>query len=443
MSGLNSRATFARALSGFGALTDARTGVIRKVEVLKTGENDPAIYLAHAEPCDTTALAGLPAANRGAACSATPERAIVRACGESVERYCSAFFDVGSMLLTSPAELAAAGTRHVRVEEIYPYAKWQYEQPGFKFEQPSADRQLRFVPGASLMTGEQVWLPASCVYVPYLFDAAVEPFTHMPISTGLAAGPNVDACIHKGIMEIMERDALMITWYGRLPAPRIPTASCYGLSPEIDYLLDQTQATGGDWFINWLTLDVNVPVISVALIDPGQPPLTSFGIAADPDAAHALLLAIEEALLTRMLLNRSRELIDDPQYIQRELNTLRDHLLAHATSPNLRDELRFLTAEAPNRTFQECVETLTGAPRDMRARLMDAGLEAIWIDVTTPDVAECGFRVVRTVVPGMQPLDNDHHRRYLGGARLRTVPERLGYGPRTLESFNPEPHPFP
>ena len=87
---------YAEALAEFSALTDSRTGIVGGVDLIKLSESDPVAYVAHAAPCDTTPLVGLPAANLGAACSASAERAVLRACGESVERYCSGFFDMGS-----------------------------------------------------------------------------------------------------------------------------------------------------------------------------------------------------------------------------------------------------------------------------------------------------------------------------------------------------------
>jgi ribosomal protein S12 methylthiotransferase accessory factor len=279
--------------------------------------------------------------------------------------------------------------------------------------------------------------------VPYLFDVAVEPFTHMPISTGLAAGPNMQACIHKGIMEILERDSLMVTWHARLPMPRIDPASCRGTSEQIDQLLSAAWPTGATWYLNLLTLDIDVPVISASLINSGSPPLTSFGIAADLDPERALLLALEEALLTRVLLNRSREILDDPHYLHERLQTLRDHLLAHATSTGLRAGLHFLTDEGPVIRFPQLVLQERSKTSDIGTRLAVVGLEAIYVDVTTPDVRSLGFRVVRTVIPGMQPLDNDHRYRHLGGRRLLSVPPRLGYPAPTPEMLNPDPHPFP
>ena len=438
---MSAATAYARALDGFAALVDDKTGIIRSVEVLRISERDPQVFMAYAEPSDTSPLTGIQAANRGAACAATLERAVVRACGESVERYCSAFFDFTDLRLASEAELHAAGARFVPVGDLYPFAATQFDSSGFPYE-PVGDRALRWTLGTSVGSGQGVWVPASCVYVPYLFDAAVEPFTHMPISTGLAAGPDVDSCIDKGILEILERDALMLVWYTRSVTPRIDPVTCAGVSPMIDQLLDAARPGGPAWFLNLLTLDVEVPIISAALIDPMCPPLTSFGIAADPDPQRALMLALEEAVLTRVLVNRSEEVSGGAAgSVPADVRTLREHLLAHARSPDLREGLRFLTDDGPVLSFAD-VAAATDRRRPVAERLAGAGYEAVAVEVTTDDVAQLGFRVLRTVIPGMQPLDNDHRYRYLGGRRLHTLPAALSRRPGPA-NFNPDPHPFP
>lgn len=430
--------TLAESLGAFASLVDPKTGLIRAVELMKLGPSDPPVFLAHAEPCDTAPITGMRAANRGAACSVTADRAIVRACGESVERYCSAIYDPRELRLCPASALARAGERHVRVGAVYPFDAATRALPGFPYGHVHEDTPVRWARGRSLTTGEPVWLPASCVYVPYLFDRAVEPWTHMPISTGLAAGRSVEGCITKGIHEIIERDALMIGWLARLTPPRLDLDSCRGRAADVDHLLDGAAITGARWHINLLTLDIDVPVIGAALIDPGDPPLTSFGIAADDDPVHALRLALEEAALTRTLVNRSPEILQNPGRAHERHETLRDHLLAHATSARLRERLRFMTDDGETIDFGALARPRPALVERLTAR----GLEAFWIDVTTPDVRECGFRVVRTIIPTMQPLDNDHRFRYLGGARLRQVAAARG---RDLEreGINPDPHPFP
>jgi ribosomal protein S12 methylthiotransferase accessory factor len=266
-----------------------------------------------------------------------------------------------------------------------------------------------------------------------------DAFTHMPISTGLAAGRAVQPCIDKGLCEIVERDALMIVWNARIPAPRVDPSSCLGVSDKLDRLLGSVQGPRSAWHLNLLTLDVELPVISAALIDDGAPPLTSFGIAARTDPVAALESALEEALLTRLLVNRSSDVQAGGPASGEAVRTLRDHLVAHASSVELRDRMRFLTDDGPLVTLGD-VRARYSLSEPIVALLARAGLEGCWVDITTPDVADLGFVVTRSLIAGMQPLDNDHAHRHLGGARLWTVPRHLGHA---MTSLNPDPHPFP
>ncbi len=427
------------ALSSFSELVDEKVGIIRAVELVRLSEVDPQVHLAYATPCDTVPLAGIAAANKGAACATTSEDAVIRACGECIERYCSAFWDPSALVAASESSLRASGARALNAGHFYPYAENQYAAPEFPFDRPDADRTVNWVATTSLAVPETVYVPAGCVYVPYRFEAGQDPFTHIPISTGLAAGRDLRTCVDKGLCEIIERDALMIVWNARIAAPRIDLASCLGASDTVDRLLGCVTGPRTTWYLNLLSLDIDVPVISAALIDEGSPPLTSFGIAAHVDPVRALASALEEALLTRLLVNRSSDVHARESPPAAAVRTLRDHLVAHASSVALRDRMRFLTDDGPRVALAE----IRGR-YDMREPVADclarADLEACWVDLSTPDVADFGFVVTRALVAGMQPLDNDHKHRYQGGNRLWTVPRDLGH---VVTSLNPDPHPFP
>ena len=310
----------------------------------------------------------------------------------------------------------------------------------FPFKPATPDSPVRWSLCQGL-DGQSTLIPASCVSVPYFFEAGVEPFSHMPISTGLAAGRSVPDCIEKGMCEISERDALMIVWMNCRPSPRIPPASCIGISDELDGLLAAGMMPGTRWFLNLLTLDIDVPIVTAALINDSGLPLTSFGIAADMDPATALRGALEEALLTRLLVNRSDLTAERDEASGGDLRTLRDHLLAHAASPQLRESMRFLTDYGPEIDFS-VIAANANSKDTASQRCIDAGLRPIWVNLTTSDVGDLGFKVVRTVIPGAQPLDNDHNHRYVGGSRLTSVPAALGWS-SALATFNPAPHPFP
>lgn len=429
-------------LSRFALLVDEKVGVVRSVEVVKLSESDPRIYLAYAEPCDTIPLAGIAASNKGAACATSAEAAVIRACGECIERYCSAFWQPGELVSASQAALLAEGSRALDAAQFYPFADRQYDEPGFPYARPDPHRVVHWVATTALAGEETVYVPAGCVYVPYRFEADGDPFTHMPISTGLAAGQDVGTCIDKGLCEIIERDALMIVWNARIAVPRLDPASCAGASETVDRLLRSGADDRTAWHLSVLTLDVEVPVISAALIDAGSPPLTSFGIAAHADPVRALESALEEALLTRLLVNRTPDVEDGEPGDFADVRTLRAHLVAHASSSHLRERMRFLTDDGPPVTLS-ALQARFDAGVPVRERVRHAGLDPCWVDITTPDLRELGFVVTRVLMAGMQPLDNDHVHRYLGGGRLFSVPPKVGHPRPTPTSLNPDPHPFP
>jgi len=435
------RTELAPSLAAFAGLVDEGYGIIRRVSLLRPAPGAPEIFVAYAEPSSTLPLIGVEAANRGAAASASAQRAVVRACGESVERYCSAFFDREAMPLLPAAELAAGNATVIKVSDLYPFTPAQYEEPGFPFD-PADGRAQRWVKITNTAGGSG-WIPASCVYVPYLFDRDEEPFTHMPISTGLAAGRTREDCIRKGILEILERDALMTRWHLRVPAPRIAVDSCRGFDPLLDASLRAGEGVGetgtARWHLNLITVDVEVPIITAALIDDAGTPMTSVGVSADPDPVRALLLAVEEALLTRVLLGRASELLGDLAPIP--ATTLRGHMLAHARDPVLRAALGSLIDHPDLLTLDDLLTRFVQQPA-LDGLLAESGLTAWWRELTTADVRAAGLAVVRTIIPGLQPLDNDHRFRYLGGSRLVRAARVLGVDGR-LPELNPHPHPFP
>jgi ribosomal protein S12 methylthiotransferase accessory factor len=69
-------------------------------------------------------------------------------------------------------------------------------------------------------------------------------------------------------------------------------------------------------------------------------------------------------------------------------------------------------------------------------RLGEAGLSAYVARLTTRDVRELGFEVVRALVPAAQPLFTGEA--YFG-ERARSVPTALGFEPR----LDRDHHPFP
>jgi ribosomal protein S12 methylthiotransferase accessory factor len=69
-------------------------------------------------------------------------------------------------------------------------------------------------------------------------------------------------------------------------------------------------------------------------------------------------------------------------------------------------------------------------------------LEAYAVDITADEALRCGVRVVRVVIPGLQPLSFNYCARYLGHQRLYDAPARMGYHTYAEDELNHWPQPF-
>ena len=163
------------------------------------------------------------------------------------------------------------------------------------------------------------------------------------------------------------------------------------------------------------------------------------------------MLALEEVSLSCVGMGRYAMAEKDfkPANDYSDVNTLDLHGLAHAVDPYLGKSLEFLNPSGKQISFQEIKsehdESMVNNIQNLVSKLKKKNLNVILKDLTTVDIDEVGFKVIRAVVPGMQPLDDSHKNRHLGGTRLYEVPCQMGLRSRPLteEETNPYPHMFP
>jgi ribosomal protein S12 methylthiotransferase accessory factor len=428
-------------------LVSNRVGIISQVEFVELAPEEPKVYWTRSHPADASALFGRPALNFGVAASADPNKAIMKAVGESVERYCSSQYDKEEFWFATYEEL---GTDAVPPQNFALFSEKQYAQVDFPFSPMTQQTPLRWVPGYSLNRDKPVWIPAAFVYVPYEIDPLGESRVHYPISTGLACAPNLAMAIYKAILEAIERDAFMITWHNRLSRRQINLESVN--DPFVQRLLSLIKGVPVCCHAWDLSLDISVPTILVVFSSTsGHPPYTVMGIGTALDPNRALIQALEEVYLSywgmKLYARENTDYQPEPDY--QNVNTPIQHGYAHAVWPELRESFKFLFASDKKLSIQDLPnvsnESMVANVNTLVNLLNEKGLDVIIADLTTPDIDDVGFKVVRAVIPGLQPLDVNHASRYLGGKRLYEVPCHMGLlgKPTAEEDLNPYPHLFP
>jgi ribosomal protein S12 methylthiotransferase accessory factor len=104
----------------------------------------------------------------------------------------------------------------------------------------------------------------------------------------------------------------------------------------------------------------------------------------------------------------------------------------------------FLTGDSSRKMLSEmqASQTVEGAITEIIGRLWQEKLHTYVVDLSTDEAIRAGMRVVRVLIPGLQPLSLRYRARYLGHPRLYTAPASMGYLAHLEENLNHWPQPF-
>ncbi len=278
-------------------LVDDRIGAIRQVSEVPLQAGAPLFSIFPHKPAiqapsqtnTTSPIQEEPATSR--------EAAMAKAIGEAVERYCAAIYTKEEFPLET---FESAPFRCISPEEFALYSSAQYEQPDFPYVPFSKTTPIRWTPAVDARSGEICHVPASMVYLPYIYDIeGGEPPVSQSISTGLACHCSESEAAASALCEVVERDAFTITWQAKLPAPPISLDS---LSEQNRDLVKRFECTGSIVRILNITLDDGIPTILSILMHPSdEAPAFVFAASSHLNPEIAVRKSLEELAHTRRL----------------------------------------------------------------------------------------------------------------------------------------------
>lgn len=439
------RRSLRRLFDALEYIVDERVGIVQFVSEAPRQPGNPDFFHFYAQACNTRSFSGQ--ANFGKTGGASTERrvAMAKAIGEAIERYCGAIYELADLPLHSYSD---APFQCVHPSAYALLSPEQYQMAGMLFVPFEEKTMVRWVAALDPLGGEIWQVPAAMVYVPYVYHRGHgdSPISQS-ISTGLACHCSYTEAAISAVCEVIERDAFTITWQAMLAHPQIRVES---LSARSRDMVTHFERAGYAVTLFNMTLDTGVPtVLAVSRGTLGDMPALVPAGAASPDPEEAVCKSLEELEHTREYCQKIRmhlpRLEPEPHY--GHINDQTGHLnfwCDHANAP-LAD---FLFASSERIDFDEIPRLSTGNPaRDLRVlleKVRAVNHMALLCDLTTSDVADVGLAVVRAVIPGFHPLVVGHSIRSLGGKRLWTVPQKLGYaGITQSRGDNPVPHPYP
>ncbi|MGG3469066.1 TOMM precursor leader peptide-binding protein [Neobacillus pocheonensis] len=332
------------------------------------------------------------------------------------------------------------------------HEKEHYRKPHFPFKAFHPDTPMNWVWGYSFLQEQPILVPELLAYYSLGYG---ECFVY-ETSNGCALGGSLEEAIFHGIMEVVERDSFLLTWYAKLPLPRIDLHSAD--DKELRLMVDRVhEVTGYDLHFYNSTMEHGIPSVWALAKNRKSKGLNLICAAgANPNPVSAVKSTIYE--LAGMMGKHDEKLEQDRQKYKDMLQdpfavrTMEDHGLLYGL-PEAEERLDFLLDDKrPLRTFAEEFKQ-PPANSDLKDDLLDIlnrfrrlNLEVIVVNQTTPITERNGLFCVKVLIPGMLPMTFGHHlTRVKGLERVLKVPMELGFKktPLLFEQLNPYPHPFP
>ncbi|TSC86217.1 MAG: hypothetical protein G01um10148_723 [Parcubacteria group bacterium Gr01-1014_8] len=380
--------------------------------------------------------------NAGGMSAHSDRNALTAALAECVERKIWAdktdFFKKPFTASTSEMK----DTAHISPERFAGLTEKQRTEKDFLKMQPI--NTYLWIRGYSLVQNKPIYIPAqivSRVHGIAIKKNKSEPLLRPIITTGLATGQTRKNALLSGALEVIERDAFMVTWLNQITPSHISTDELLK-SETLDALLSKCKRYRLDVDFVRLMTDAPTYVIGAVVSDGANMPPIAIGMSAHQDASRAAEKALLEALRARVNTRNRLEKFRERAYKPVETISQGERSMYWAVDDRSK-QLSFLTAgplqalddEAwDDDTTEEHLERIIEWCRKKKYELAE-------IDMTNSAANTTPWCVTFVVIPEMQPLHQNEDLPCIGGARLKDIPKQFRHEPRA-EPFVAAPHPF-
>jgi ribosomal protein S12 methylthiotransferase accessory factor len=369
---------------------------------------------------------------------------------EGLERYCG-LFPRGKKTVIHDS-YSNLKENALNPETVGTHSKEQYSIPGFPFKPFNPNQPMDWVWGYSFLKEKPILVPELLSY--YSLECG-KGFVY-ETSNGCALGGSLEEAIFYGILEVVERDSFLMTWYAQLALPRLDPYSAN--DQELELMIKRIRAVGGyELHLFNSTMEHGIPSILAIAKNKKQKGLNLICAAgAHLDPVRAVKSAVHELAGMMLTLDNKFEENQDEllQMLQNPtlVTKMDDHGMLYGL-PQAEERFQFLLNEnRPLKTFAEEFNwdkkhnDLTEDLKDMLHVFRQLNLDVIVVDQSTPETKKNGLYCVKVLIPGMLPMTFGYHlTRVTGLERVLKVPVEMGYAKKKLkvEQLNPNPHPFP
>ena len=355
-----------------------------------------------------------------------------RALFEAFERYASSVFVKDEVVTASQNELGAAAMDLALVPRC---SDAEYADPKCPLRLADPSKPIRWVKAVAIGTGRECYVPLVMSHL-YVRANKHEYFWNQ-ISTGVAAHTDLKSAIVSAILEVIERDAIALTWLTRRPLAEILPGGGQAMR-----LLTLAQRSGCRFDLFDATTDIGIPTIYGVQRRSHHRSLAQLvACATGYDADSVYRKTLYELAQLNYVDWESSEPPEDP----RDITALIDGAI-YMARPEHAEAFDFLSAGRQTRKLSHFAshDLIDDDARiaDLRNRLSCIGCEIYLVNLTTDDLAQAGVHVVRAIIPGLMPMSPVYRARYLGHPRLYDYARYAGLAGFSERDVNQDPQPF-
>lgn len=254
-------------------------------------------------------------------------------------------------------------------------------------------------------------------------------------SSGVAAHPERSQAIKSSTLELIERDAFMNAYLGKLD---LPTVTHKSLPGAILARINHIEENGFRVWVKDFSLDL-APVVFIF----AQSEDLTFTTCAScchfnrKKAVNHALMEVEQSVLRR-LASSKREPIDPS-----EVSSVHDHGALYNREQYFQ-KANFLIDSGDTIAFKEMGSRVANSWEELLDQLEKNGQQLFTIPLYLEEDlgGNQGLHIIRSLVPGLVPIGFGYMQEPRGMERIRTIAKRLGNKSVTHRDMPDFPHPF-
>lgn len=362
----------------------------------------------------------------------TTEGARMACIGEAIERF-QAYPSADDQTILSAIKDWPIDEPFIDIDRWILFHPEQYQQPDFPFKPFTNKTVCHWTCLREFNTGLPYWIPEEFAFLFPRITRDMEAEHHLcaSISTGLSSGKFGDNIILRGAQEVIERDGIIGAWWCSYPLEEWDQNFIFSLfdkqiidrivRPNLKYRFYRVDSP----------FSTNITIVTVEGEDL-EGYCFSAGAACRETLKASWLKSILEAVQGKYFVRYLKGEIINGRGNREDIPLdFPDHAVYYTLFPEKLANTAFHNAQQNSR---HC-ELLDIEDLNILAKKLTTKRPILFRDMTPTEVAKfTDWRVVKVVIPGLQPMHGNHKLPHLGG---------FLWAPRNLQDwYKTPPHPF-